>query len=240
MKVFVWLLDSNRDRPKVPRPSFSQTYEPETPEGLFTASFVDTPVSHDGSAFTVGLEFSEEPASGFSYKTLQRTEDTPSVLHVRNGAVTRAARKVAGENRQWTLTIEPDDAASYVTLALSFTTDCAATRAICTDDGRPLAVGPVWLILAAPTANPGTDQTQAALTVAYETAPRATHDGSTSFTFRFGFSQDLGPDYSYPGGTESRSILLTLWREIPKWRAAARSLIPSRHARRTLRYSSTV
>ena len=33
---------------------------------------------------------------------------------------------------------------------------------------------------------------------------------------------------------------LTLWRETPKWRAAARSLIPSRHARRTLRYSSTV
>ena len=37
-----------------------------------------------------------------------------------------------------------------------------------------------------------------------------------------------------------RSSFSTLWREIPKWRAAARSLIPSRHARRTLRYSSTV
>ena len=38
----------------------------------------------------------------------------------------------------------------------------------------------------------------------------------------------------------TRSIFLTLSRETPKWRAAARSLIPSRHARRTLRYSSTV
>ena len=44
----------------------------------------------------------------------------------------------------------------------------------------------------------------------------------------------------YPGGTENCSICLTLSREIPKCLAAARSLIPSRHAKRTLRYSSTV
>ena len=43
-----------------------------------------------------------------------------------------------------------------------------------------------------------------------------------------------------PGRTENASIFLTLSRETPKWRATARSLIPSRHARRTLRYSSTV
>ena len=43
-----------------------------------------------------------------------------------------------------------------------------------------------------------------------------------------------------PRGTENRSILLTHSRELPKWRAAARSLIPSRQARRTLRYGSKV
>ena len=36
------------------------------------------------------------------------------------------------------------------------------------------------------------------------------------------------------------SIFRTLSREIPKCFAAARSLIPSRHAKRTLRYRSTV
>ena len=50
----------------------------------------------------------------------------------------------------------------------------------------------------------------------------------------------IASGYTYPGGTENASIFLTLSRETPKWRAAARSLIPSRHARRTLRYSSTV
>ena len=44
----------------------------------------------------------------------------------------------------------------------------------------------------------------------------------------------------YPGGTEKRSIFRTLSRNTPKFLAAARSLIPSRHAKRTLRYSSTV
>ena len=54
------------------------------------------------------------------------------------------------------------------------------------------------------------------------------------------FGRRTGAVRRYPGGTENSSIFLTLSREIPKWRAAARSLIPSRHARRTLRYSSTV
>ena len=52
------------------------------------------------------------------------------------------------------------------------------------------------------------------------------------------FGWRTGAVRRYPGGTENSSIFLTLSREIPKWRAAARSLIPSRHARRTLRYSS--
>ena len=52
------------------------------------------------------------------------------------------------------------------------------------------------------------------------------------------FGRRTGAVRRYPGGTQNVSIFLTLSRETPKWRAAARSLIPSRHARRTLRYSS--
>ena len=54
------------------------------------------------------------------------------------------------------------------------------------------------------------------------------------------FGRLTGADRRYPGGTEKLSIFFTLSREIPKWRAAARSLMPSRQARRTFRYSSTV
>ena len=42
------------------------------------------------------------------------------------------------------------------------------------------------------------------------------------------FGRLTGADRRYPGGTEKLSIFLTLSREIPKWRAAARSLMPSR------------
>src|SRR5271169_5956953 len=54
------------------------------------------------------------------------------------------------------------------------------------------------------------------------------------------FGRLIGAVRRYPGGTEKPSIFLTLSREIPKGRAASRPLIPSRQARRTFRYSSTV
>ena len=41
------------------------------------------------------------------------------------------------------------------------------------------------------------------------------------------FGRRTGAVRRYPGGTENASIFLTLSRETPKWRAAARSLIPS-------------
>src|SRR5271169_1378278 len=54
------------------------------------------------------------------------------------------------------------------------------------------------------------------------------------------FGRLIGAVRRYPGGTEKPSIFLTLSREIPNRRAASRALIPSRWARRTFRYSSTV
>jgi hypothetical protein len=44
----------------------------------------------------------------------------------------------------------------------------------------------------------------------------------------------------YPGGAEKLSIFFTLSRATPECRAATHSLIPSRDARRTFQYSSTV
>ena len=98
-----------------------------------TATFSNMPDSHDGSTeFTFDLTFSEN--FPLSYKTLRDhafTEDD-------NGPITRAQRKVQGSNQTWTITVEPKGNGA-ITITLPETTDCNATGAICTDDGRKLS-----------------------------------------------------------------------------------------------------
>ena len=98
-----------------------------------TASFSNVPDSHSGSGeFTFDLAFSEN--FELSYRTLRDhafTEDD-------NGPVTRAQRKVPGSNRTWTITVEPSGNGA-ITITLPETTDCNATSAICTSDGRKLS-----------------------------------------------------------------------------------------------------
>ena len=89
-----------------------------------TASFEDLPEGHDGSsAFTVRLAFTDEVA-----------------LDVTGGTVKRARRVAPPGNEQWTITIEPDGHGA-VSVLLPATTDCDATGAICTADGRTLSGG---------------------------------------------------------------------------------------------------
>ena len=117
-----------------PRPlsnSPSATVEGPPDEPL-TASFSGMPVSHDGeSAFTFGLTFSEEPK--VSYRTLR-----DEAFEVTGGAVRKAQRKQQGSNQGWNITVEADGGGT-VTIRLPETTDCNATGAICTADGRPLS-----------------------------------------------------------------------------------------------------
>ena len=98
-----------------------------------TASFSNMPDSHDGSTeFTFDLTFSEN--FELSYVTLRDhafTEDD-------HGPVTRAQRKVQGSNQTWTITVEPSGNGA-ITITLPATTDCTATGAICTDNGRKLS-----------------------------------------------------------------------------------------------------
>ena len=103
----------------------------ETPVVLLTASFGNTPATHNGSAFTFDLTFSEE--FGISYVTLQ--DDAFSVT---DGEVTSARRLTQGSNIGWTITVTPDSAAD-VTIVLPVTTDCDADGAVCTADGRKLS-----------------------------------------------------------------------------------------------------
>ena len=164
---------------------------PDTPP--LTAAFVDVPTHHGGGEFTFELRFSETPHGGFSYKTLQGTQDRSSVIAVVGGAVKRASR-IEG-NLRWTLRIAPDADAGDVTVTLPATTDCAATGAICTGDARALsAPASVTVPQTAPVQTPPVSTTP--LTVSFETAPPAEHDGSGGFTFRIAFSENLH-QYSY-------------------------------------------
>ena len=98
-----------------------------------TATFSNVPDRHSGSGeFTFDLTFSEN--FPLSYRTLRDhafTEDD-------NGPITRAQRKVQGSNQTWTITVEPKGNGA-ITITLPETTDCNATGAICTDDGRKLS-----------------------------------------------------------------------------------------------------
>ena len=97
-----------------------------------TATIHDAPDSHDGqSKFTFELRFSEE--FGLSYKTLRDHAFT-----VTGGEVVKARRLEKGKNVRWEISVRPDSSAD-VTIALPATTDCAATGAICTSDGRMLS-----------------------------------------------------------------------------------------------------
>ena len=103
---------------------------------LLTASIHDEPSSHDGqSEFTFELQFSEEPKSGFSYKTM-----LDHVFTVTGGSVTGARRLKPPSNVGWQINVVPDSNGD-VTIVLPITEDCDAQGAICTGDGdgRPLS-----------------------------------------------------------------------------------------------------
>ena len=103
------------------------------PEPL-TAELGDLPARHTGEAFTIGLAFSEE---------LPVTEEALRAgLAVTGGTLTTVAQAVAGESRNWDLTVTPSAAADAVTVTFTPKETCETENAICTADGRGLS-GPV-------------------------------------------------------------------------------------------------
>ena len=109
-----------------------------------TARFANVPSEHDGTnPFTLELHFSEETGVQ-SDRTLR-----DSVLDVKGGTVTGARRVTEGDNRSWAITVTPDSWAR-VRVAVPPTTDCGATGAVCTADGRMLSNAPTVRIKGPP------------------------------------------------------------------------------------------
>ena len=102
------------------------------PEPLTVRLKVAAPATHDGSAeFTFEIEFSEE--FGISYATLR-----DHAFNVTGGSVETAQRTDKPSNISWRITVKPQGTGD-VTIVLPVTTDCGATGAICTGDGRKLS-----------------------------------------------------------------------------------------------------
>ena len=59
-------------------------------------------------------------------------------FEVTGGSIVNARRLNPPSNVGWEITVEPSGNGA-VTIVLPVTTDCAATGAICTDDGRKLS-----------------------------------------------------------------------------------------------------
>ena len=99
-----------------------------------TVSLENKPTSHDGANdFSFDVRFSEE--FDLSYKTLRDHAFT-----VTGGTVQKAQRlqKEPESNIGWRITVRPNGDGD-VTVVLPITTDCEATGAICTGDGRKLS-----------------------------------------------------------------------------------------------------
>ena len=98
-----------------------------------TAAFADLPSSHEGTAFTFRVEFSEDVE-------VSAAEMRDHALTVTGGTVTGAAQ-VDGRADRWSITVTPSGT-EEVLISLPPGRDCSEAGAVCTADGRELST---WL-----------------------------------------------------------------------------------------------
>ena len=143
--------DTDNDAPEIEEP-------PPLPP--ITASFIGMPSEHNGSdTFIFELRFSEN-VKGLSYRTLKG-----SAFQVTNGSIKNARRLVKRNNQRWEIMVQPSNN-DNIRIALSPTTDCSASGAICHKDGRKLTnsasarvLGPVGISVADASADENADST---------------------------------------------------------------------------------
>ena len=147
-----------------------------------SADFEGLPSNHDGeSAFSFRIAFSEDVATSAA-------DIRDHALTVTGGAVTNAAR-VDARDDLWRITVRPSGA-DAVSILLPSGRDCAEAGAICTADGRELAVG-----FAVEVPSTSGSRSGGQLTAAFEGLPSG-HDGESAFSFRIAFSEDVATSAS--------------------------------------------
>ena len=168
-----------------------------------TATVHGVPSSHNGQdAFTFELRFSEDPKPDFSYTTVRDHAFT-----VTGGSVTYVRRLESGENVRWEITVTPGSSAA-VAIALNATTDCSATGAICTEEGRKLSGGPLLVVTGPNSPATGeptiTGTAQVGETLTAGVTGISDSDGLNSATFAY---QWLADDVEIDGATANSYTL---------------------------------
>ena len=183
----------------------------ETPAVLLTASFGNMPADHNGSTFTFQLNFSENVDAGYA-----RIRD--HALTVTGGSIDSASRITQGSNQGWNVEVDPTGNGS-VSITLPETTDCNATGAICTEDGRPLSnrlqmtvTGPLSADQNTPATGlptiSGTVQVDQTLTA--DVSSIADADGLTNVSYSYQWIRnDGGTDADIAGETASTHTLVS-------------------------------
>ena len=109
----------------------------EPTEPPLTVAFHDLPASHDGTTPVVfQLEFSEEPASGYSFQTLRKK--TLRVYQDGRRPRVRVSRLASPSNQSWEVTLTPKSGADML-VEIGPTADCSESGAVCTENGRKLS-----------------------------------------------------------------------------------------------------
>ena len=168
-----------------------------TPPPPLTVSWT-APDEHGGGTFMFEVEFSDELAEGYSYRTLR-----DQTLTATGGRVTKARRLQPGGQREWEITVEPDATTSDVALRLEGAA-CGAAAAVCTADGRALSnslgktvAGPAGVSVADAEVEEG-DDAEVSFTVTLSKA--ATRTASVDYATQNGTATS-GDDYTATSGT---------------------------------------
>ena len=162
----------------------------------FTMEFQREPSSHDGSTiFALRLKFTEEIAAGTKSKLRKALSVT--------GADMRLGLRVNDRLDLFEFRFEPTGNDDVVISLGPSTTDCTANNAVCTGSGKALT-GTATVTIPGPSdqsddadsdqsgsaESDSEEETPAALTAEFSDAPES-HDGSTEFTVKLSFSEDV-------------------------------------------------
>ncbi|MXW55364.1 MAG: fibronectin type III domain-containing protein [Gemmatimonadetes bacterium] len=162
-------------------PTYSEPVSVTTLEerAPLTAAFHEVPAWHGGKGkeFSFELRFSENFPGKLPYKKLR-----DEALSATNGRVTGAKRAAQGQNQRWTITVRPHSSEDVI-VTLAATTDCGATGAICTPDGRPLSNSPSATVVGPSNRTP--------LTAAFHDVPTAHGGKGKEFSFELRFSENF-------------------------------------------------
>ena len=160
--------------------------EEVTTSNALTAAFQNVPSEHDGEedAFDVRVLFDAALSGSWT--------DVRDAITVTNGTHTRTSR-VNGRSDLWKIEIEATSDAA-VTVNLRASVACGETGALCTSDSRRFETA-ISTVIDGPDEDEEEQTTVTGLTAAFEGMP-STHNGSTAFTFKVRFSEEL-TSYSY-------------------------------------------